>query len=222
MARPTTGYRLADGTHCPGVTTIIGRWKEFGGLLKWAWQQGRDGFNLNETRDKAADVGTYVHTLIESRIDRELAAPPVPKDFTAEQAKQAAQAYEAYLEWESRTKLTVVRKEESLVCEHHRFGGTYDADVMIGDKLAVLDWKSSKGLYYDYVIQLAAYLHLHEDHYPQETVEGIHIIRFGKTGCDFTHRYFRADHPALAVAWRQFVLFREAYDADRELKKLGA
>ena len=42
------------------------------------------------------------------------------------------------------------------------------------------------------------------------------IKRFAKEHGDFAHHYF----PNLDDAWRQFVLFREAYDIDRELKKL--
>jgi hypothetical protein len=36
MARPKGGYRNAEGVRVPGVTTIIGRFKDSGGLINWA------------------------------------------------------------------------------------------------------------------------------------------------------------------------------------------
>jgi len=63
MARPASGYRLKDGTRVPGVTTIIGRFKDSGGLLYWAFEQGQAAergeiSNLYDKRDEAADAGT--------------------------------------------------------------------------------------------------------------------------------------------------------------------
>ena len=62
MGRPTLGYRLKDGTKVPGVTTIIGRFKDSGGLLWWAFEQGqaaeRGEINsLYDKRDAAAEAG---------------------------------------------------------------------------------------------------------------------------------------------------------------------
>ena len=36
MPTPSEGYRI-DGKRVPSVTTIIGRFKESGALLRWAW-----------------------------------------------------------------------------------------------------------------------------------------------------------------------------------------
>ena len=68
MARPKSGYRLADKTRVPGVTTITGRFKESGGLIHWAWDLGMQGINYRDARDKAADAGTLGHDMIEAFI----------------------------------------------------------------------------------------------------------------------------------------------------------
>ena len=69
MPTPRAGYRLADGTKVPGVTTILGRWKDSGGLLQWAFKQGQSGARtLYEERDKAADIGTLAHAMVEHRL----------------------------------------------------------------------------------------------------------------------------------------------------------
>src|SRR6266536_485216 len=50
-----TRYRGA--TPVPGTTSIIGRFKDSGGLLHWAFQQGKSGRrHLYEEAEKAADV----------------------------------------------------------------------------------------------------------------------------------------------------------------------
>ena len=35
-------YRAADGKRVPGVTTVLGKFKDPGGLIHWAWELGRD------------------------------------------------------------------------------------------------------------------------------------------------------------------------------------
>jgi len=40
----------------PGTTTVIGRFKESGGLIYWAWDQGQQGLDYRQTRDAAADA----------------------------------------------------------------------------------------------------------------------------------------------------------------------
>jgi hypothetical protein len=53
------------GKRVPSVTTIISRFKDSGGLIHWAWQQGMDGLDYRETRDKAALAGHLAHYLME-------------------------------------------------------------------------------------------------------------------------------------------------------------
>jgi len=42
MATPSAGYRTKDGKRVPSVTTIIGRFKDSGALIKWGYSQGRE------------------------------------------------------------------------------------------------------------------------------------------------------------------------------------
>jgi len=65
MGRPSSGYRTPEGERVVGVTTVLSRFKESGGLIHWAWQQGRDGLDYRESRDKAANAGSIAHTLVE-------------------------------------------------------------------------------------------------------------------------------------------------------------
>ena len=64
---PTGKYEL-DGRLLPGTTTIIGKFKNSGALIHWAWKQGVEGLDYRETRDTAGKQGTSVHYLSESYI----------------------------------------------------------------------------------------------------------------------------------------------------------
>ncbi len=224
MGRPKGGYQLASGEKVPGVTTIIGRWKESGALIFWAWQQGKDGFDFRETRDKAAEAGTLAHALVEWHItgksDQEITALIEAEKVAPEILEKAHQAYENYLNWERTTKLKVIQTEMSLVSEKHKFGGTFDgiAIVDIDGVRALCDWKTG-GIYTEALIQCAAYAGLWTEHFPDQPIEGgFHIVSFSREAGDFTHKYFTN----LDEAWKQFLLLREAFDIDKRLKKRAA
>lgn len=218
MATPKKGYFDADGLKIPGVTTVIGRFKESGALIRWAYNQGVAGVELYEKRDAAADVGTYVHNLIEGCLrdgTTDAAPPPGMSDQNIARARSAFQAFQA---WHVGSRLTIKPLETHLVSEIHRYGGTPDAIAEEGDskKLSLIDWKSSKSFYNDNLIQLAAYVELWNEKRPARKIDGgIHVVRFGKEGADFEHRYFPIDHPKLGAAWKMFLLYRAAYDLDR-------
>jgi len=95
MPTPKEGYYLADGTRVPGVTTIISRFKESGGLMYWAWNEGREGRDYRDTSRTAADAGTLAHALVESRIKH--VAEPDMSGVSVDIATKARGAFAAYL-----------------------------------------------------------------------------------------------------------------------------
>ncbi len=219
MPHPKDGYRLADGSKVPGVTTIIGRFKDSGGLLFWAFNQGKSGApTLYGERDAAGDAGTFAHALVEAHLrdPASVATMSAPAGLPPETIERGLKGYENFLTWERQTRLKVIAQEESMVCECHRFGGTLDAVIQIEKKICIGDWKTSNGIYTDMLIQVAAYRHLWELAHPDQMIDGgFHLVRFSKEFGDFGHHYF----DNLDTAWKQFVLFRQAYDNDSELKR---
>jgi hypothetical protein len=214
MPHPKGGYKDKNGKRIPGVTTIIGRFKDSGGLLWWAFEQGKSAErgeinSLYDKRDEAADAGTIAHQYVEDYIN---GAPPINpiKD-------QAYQGFCNYLKWEENNKIVIADQEMELVSEKYKFGGCPDAiGVDSQGYTCLLDWKTSNGVYQDYVIQLAAYKQLWEENNPDQPITGgFHLCRFSKEHADFTHHYWSE----LDDAWEQFKLFRKAYDIDKKLKK---
>jgi hypothetical protein len=217
MSRPVDGYKI-DGEKVPGVTTVISRWKESGGLVHWAWEQGRDGKDYRKTRDDAADAGTCAHDMMEADIygaafDRSLYKPDI--------LERSEGAFQGYMEWKRQTNLQVAEAECSLVSKVYRFGGTLDA-LFVQGKLACGDWKTSNRVYPDYLLQLAAYRILWEENHPDQPITGgFHLLRFSKQDraddpISFTHHYWSD----LTLAKEQFLDLLKCYERDKRLKKL--
>lgn len=212
------GYKATDGKRVPGVTTILGRFKEAGGLIHWAWDLGIKGEDYRQARDDAADAGHVAHELIDADIHgRE---PDIKPDVDPEQVELARKGFEAFRAWRAQVKLEIVDTERPLVSESMRYGGTYDALGLANGVLVLLDWKSGNRLYAEHVVQCAAYRHLvhehggHDGQIPQEA----YLLRVGKEYGDFHFHYFPKG--VLDLAWEAFRRMRELYDLDAKLKKV--
>lgn len=202
-------YKDGAGKRLPSVTTIIGRFKDSGALLYWANNAGLDGKTLDQARAPAATAGTLAHSMVEAHLNkREM---PDVKGYDSDVVAKAQGAFDAYLSWSEMSRLQIRHTEVSLASDKHKFGGTLDAiGVLAGSSgLAIVDWKSSNGVYADYLYQLAAYKILWEEAYPEHPITGgAHLCRFAKEAGDYAHHYF----PSLAEEEQTFLLMRQLYD----------
>jgi hypothetical protein len=214
---PRNGYYTKDGKRVPGTTTVIGRFKDSSALIYWAYNRGKEGLELYESRDKAAELGTIVHEMVEEFVKGWHPYEVIPVGITPEDQERVMSAFSAFEEWFESNKFEIVEQEVQLVSEVHQYGGTPDAIALDGKgRLVLLDWKTSDGVYSDHLVQLGAYRILWNETHPDNPLTGgSHLCRFAKQHGDFAHHFF----PDLSKAERQFILFREAYDNDKELKK---
>ena len=210
MAHPV--YKNAEGKKLPSVTTVIGKFKEAGGLIHWAWDLGMQGLDYRKVRDDAASAGTLAHSMVEADI-RNLPQPD--KNGHDESLwNKSLSAFEAYKEWRCQTNLQPEQTEVSVMCECHQTGGTLDT-IMVQGKRSLGDWKTSNAVYPEYLIQLAAYRHLWEINHPDQPITGgFHLLRFSKEEGDFTHHFW----PNLDDAWSAFEHMRVLYDLMAKLK----
>lgn len=236
MATLKGGYFLQDGTRVPSVTTILGRFKESGALIHWAAGQSAEYIathvsekpthnevvrlceaakhEYRNVRDSAASAGTMAHEAVECWIK----GNPVLFEGDEAVVKKARMSFDAFQEWADQTQLKVVHTEMPLLSEKHRFGGTLDA-MTVNNKLSLTDWKTSNAVYGEYLCQIAAYGILWEENFPDQPIDGgFHLLRFDKTYGDFKHHYWGE----LETAKRAFLLMRELYDCDKELKQRAA
>jgi len=218
MPTPKAGYYI-DGVRIPGTTTIISRWKDSGALIHWAWKQGKEGIDYRQTRDKAGDTGTAAHNLIEAFIKNTYTPDyynEVMGVFDDAQKLEVANAFAAFRFWWDQTKIQIVDQETQMVSRKYRFGGTPDALGLLNGRLLLGDWKTSGGIYSDYVVQVAAYRQLYHEN-TDHKIEGAFLCRFDKENGRFEQHDFTSDQ--LDVGFEAFVHMREMYDLDAKLKR---
>jgi len=209
---PTFKY-MVDGKRVPSVTTILSRFKESGGLIHWAWDLGMQNIDYRKVRDDAADAGTLGHALVEAEIRGK--EPPKQSDYEPEMWAKAQSSFGAFKEWSRQTQLLPVETEVPMTCRCHMIGGCLDA-MLIQDRLALADWKTSNGVYLEYLCQLSAYGHLWTVNHPERPIEGgFHLLRFSKIAGDFHHMYWAQ----LDDAWLMFEHLRAAYDLEKKVKE---
>ena len=197
--RGAHGFELPDGTPVPSVTTILGNlgWKSYG-LMYWAWNLGKQGKDFRDERDKAAEVGTVCHAWASA----DIAGKPKPAfDLPEDMAKKAADSFQAYLDWRAMTRLDLIATELALVSARWKFGGRLDAIAVWEGAPRLIDFKSSKSLYPDQIVQIAAYVALWNEHKPDMKIAGADILRWAPDG-SFVHHAFTLDK--LRVGWQVF------------------
>ena len=207
-----TPYKNAAGQRIPSVTTILSRFKESGALLHWAWQQGVDGKDFRETRDKAADAGTCAHAMIEAHLKSQNF---VREGWTPESLAKGEMAFHAFQTWADGTQLTPHASEVRMVSEAMQVGGTADMIVTHNNSFGLLDIKTG-AIYADHLYQVAAYAMLWDEAHPEQPITGgYHLCRFNRDSGDFSHSYFGE----LEEAKRGFKLMVELYKLDQGIKK---
>jgi hypothetical protein len=206
---PTQVYRTKDGKRVPGVTTVIGKFKESAGLIHWAWKLGTEGIDYRERRDSAADAGTLAHAMVEAHIrGQKIDTSAYPQEIF----DKALVAFNAFLEWAGGSKLKPQETELALISEAHRYGGCLDS-MLVNGKLSLGDWKTSNDVYDDHWVQLAGYAILWEENFPGRPIEGgYHICQFNKIGGEFAHHWRAYDNPRMIAARELFLCYRRAYD----------
>ncbi len=220
MGRPKAGYRTKNGKRVPGVTTVIGRFADKGGLMWWAFDQGKAAErgeieSLYDKRDEAAASGTLAHDMIELHLAGKDQMEAVT-DQSKEIIEKACKGFAAFELWAAQSRMEVIETEIPLVSEKYRFGGMPDAMIMMNGKLLIGDWKTGNKVYPDALIQVGGgYKILWEENHPSEKIEGFEIMRFSKEEADFAHFHF----DQLDDAQEQFLLFLKAYELDKKIKK---
>lgn len=162
MRKPKEKYVLADDSIVPGTTTVeneLGWNKNI--LVGWANRLGLQGIESRKYVDDKADIGTLAHAFVLAELKGE---QPDTADYTANQIRQAKHCLESYQQWKSPKKIEPILVETRLVSETYRYGGTADFYGKIDGVLTLLDYKTGKGIWPEFAIQVAAYRQLLREH----------------------------------------------------------
>lgn len=210
-------YRL-DGKPIPGVTTMLGKGLPKPALPRWAAKVCGEyvADNLDTLaalpdresviatvkqspwtqRDQAAVRGTDVHAIAEAVLHgREVEVPP--------HLEGHVDGYVRFLdEWQPEPLLT----ERPVASRHWWYAGTFDAIVKLRDgRVLMVDNKTSKGVYGETALQLAAYAGAEfyvddqETEQPIPDTDGLAVVHITATGTDL--------YPVLdpAAAWKDWL-----------------
>ena len=158
---PRREYRLKDGRMVPGVTTVIGV-LEKPALLAWAWTGGKGSLPdqtfsqwMQQSRDSTAGVGTIAHYKIQCFLNGE--KEQYELGWEQEHIKMAEVPFKTFLEYYHSRRAEPILSEYSSVHENRHYGGTLDVLVDTPKGVELWDIKTSKAIYEEYYIQLAAY-----------------------------------------------------------------
>lgn len=213
-------YKDKEGKRVPSVTTICGKFKSGENLIAWANRLGLEGKDYRQERQKAADAGTVAHKMVEAFLRGEDWNDD--GNFAPNVVAKGKVAFQNFMRWQDGTKVEIMHAEVPLVSNIHKFGGCLDAIGICKtthEGVALFDWKSSNGIWPEYLYQIAAYKILWEENFDDRLiVGGCHLCRFSKEDGVFEHRHFESveDEERTFLHLRQ--LYDMAYKTEKRLK----
>lgn len=210
---PKIVYRNAAGKRLPSVTTILNVIAK-PALVNYANELGLRGIKYGEQLDELAQIGTALHDMAQSCLTGSL---PQTHNLSREQLDSAVVCFGKFLDWRETRDFEVVHAEHSMVSEVHQIGGTCDAIVIdtSGD-MEILDFKTGKGIYPDYLYQLAAYHQLALEN--GLDVKRAWLVRLGRTPDEgFQTACWGADD--LSLGWDVFMAAKTLYKLEQEVER---
>jgi hypothetical protein len=205
---PTGKYEL-KGKKLPTTTQVIGRFKNATGLIIWSNQLGLQGLNYFDELKKAGNTGTALHDLAELYI--------LKKEYELPDDPIAIHCFEQFIEWWDSLNCEVIWTEKKFTSKKLNVGGCPDLLVKKDGKYILVDFKTSKAVYSDMLIQLSCYAALIKENDGIEIDRAV-IVRFPKDDDETEIKKFFKDD--LAVGLKQFTLLRKAFDLDKDLNKI--
>jgi hypothetical protein len=137
----------------------------------------------DQVRDEASGYGTAAHQLIDAILLGE--EPTIPPTYTT--------TIESFSAWEVEANLSIEKTERMVYSRTYGYAGTLDAIGFNADRgLAVLDWKTSNGLYPESALQVAAYAIAYEE-MTGEAITDAWVVRFGKSQPEFEAKHVDLD-----------------------------
>lgn len=162
-----------------------------GALDKWL-----DGarFNFRNVKQAAADIGTMAHEYLHAHMlfvhfgSPQPERPKVTDEMNDEQRSQIRKAnncIDAALGWISEHHVVPVKMESQIYSCQYGYAGTQDWKWKVDGELCNGDFKSSKAIYDEVWLQLAAYKQAEQEMNPGEKIEASWCLKLGKEDGDF-------------------------------------
>ena len=128
--------------------------------------------------NQAKTIGKMVHEWIEKYIKSKISNTPLPELPINEQLKNSVSAF---LEWEKANNIEWKESEKKIYSKKYEYAGTLDAEALVNGELAIIDFKTSNGIFDSYMLQVSAYLNARKEETGQD-YKKCFIVRIGKDG----------------------------------------
>lgn len=186
-------YRTPIGI-LPSVTTIM---RSLPNPKLEAWKNRTP--NWKEISALASEIGTKTHRIIERHLKDEpldgLYCNEIEKPFSAFRAWQYTSGFELV-------------DTERMIWSANGYGGTVDLIGYLDGELYLIDIKTSKAVYPDYSLQIAAYRTGYEER-TEKNIEGMGILRLDKPTGEFEWKEYCEDEYQRALD--EFLLLCESW-----------
>ena len=162
------------------------------------------------TSKSAINIGMVTHEWVEQAIKWKLGhgeAPTMPK------LEPARKSIEAFRSWVAENEIEWHSAERKVYHRKYKYAGTVDAVATINGEYCVVDWKTSKAIYPEYYLQVAAYAKALED-MEGTSIDTAYILRCDKSNGKF--QFVKSDDLEA-----DFHAFRAAQVLRQRLKSLG-
>jgi hypothetical protein len=222
-------YYNSKRVRLPSVTTVL-EIVEKPALKRWAWTQGQEGLNYEDTSRDSMWRGTLTHLACE--LDERTTAMSLCESDELRLA--VAANYDAFYRWCKDNNVTIdpSHKEIKLVSELKGYGGTCDfvctmgvgavncpQRMMLNSVRLLVDIKTSKAIYTETVLpQLAAYAGAWLETHPDEPLDGVAALHL-RDGVATLHRW---SMDQCVVGLSMFLAALELYRAKKAVGALKA
>jgi len=206
------GEKLKKKHSVPGVTSFTGMLDKSNALMGWAVKQYSQRMDelleegsytredvvrlmelaqdhYKETKQKAADVGTYVHKFCEeyakqlsginayNTVVEELGVPP------DEMKAKIDEGVQGFVRWVEKEHVQIISAEQLVFSRKFVYAGLYDAIMQYRGGRFLVDYKTSNGIYNEHYYQLSAYVKAYEEE-SGNVLDGGMIIAIAKEDTD--------------------------------------
>ena len=187
----------------PRVSNILAQCRSSEWLIQWAANIGRRKYDYY--RSKALDIGTIVHECVDNYlIDVYSKHSVIPfaidyDEIQQEYKESVYNCFENFKLWEKRLynlggKIDeIIGLEVPVTCPW--YGGTIDCIARINGAVYIIDFKTSKQISAEYLLQVTAYMWIINNNYAPYLphIDGVGVIRMDKSKYGVVDDYFLND-----------------------------
>lgn len=133
-------------------------------------------------KKEAADIGTQIHEWCEEYIKAKVKDR---KNIELPTDEKVLNGVTAFLRWIKKYKVEFISSEQLVYSRKYNYVGLLDLKAKVNGKLCVVDFKSSKYVYDEFILQVSAYLKADAEE-SKTKYDGAWIVKFGKDDGEFS------------------------------------